>query len=172
MTWEWLLNNWLGILSLISTVIIAFVAHGFLRKQHRVNGLLDAFKILNSREHRTSRKKVYQLNEEYKTQTHKDLKIFHKPQVEDVRADFDIIGSLIKSGNIDKEQFLIEFGPLAYRCWTCLKDSIEDERKIRKFDPFMSNFEWLADESNKYWLKKHVDLAETAIYSLEDYDNE
>lgn len=132
--------NWLTLFSLIATVtavIIAFVAHKFLRKQHRINGLLDAFNILKSREHKMSRRKVYQLNEEYKK--NKDLKIFHKPQVEDVRADFYVIGSLIKSGNIDKEQFLIEFGPLAYRCWQCLKESIDDERKLRKFDPFMSN---------------------------------
>lgn len=36
----------------------------------------------------------------------------------------------------------------------------------------MSNFEWPADESNKYWLMKYVDLPETAIHSPEDYDNE
>ncbi len=64
----------------------------------------------------------------------------------------------------------MEYGPLAFRCWHCLKDSIEDERKQRKFKQFMSNFEWLSDEADKYWQKKGVDLSETALYSLEDYD--
>lgn len=34
----------------------------------------------------------------------------------------------------------------------------------------MTNFEWLAEEADKYWKGKKQDLSETAIYNLDDYD--
>jgi len=166
MNWEWLTSNWLGILSLIATGIIAtvaVVAQRLLQKQHQINGVLDAFKILNSREHRNSRKKVYELYREYEQSN--DLGIFDdKAEVEDVRADFDVIGILVKSGNIDKELIMIEYGPLAYRCWNYLERHVKAERQKRNFGPFMKNFEWLADEAHKYWKDKKKDLSETKLY--------
>ena len=157
------LQVWLPIIAAIAAVIISLYARIFVKKQHKATGLLDAFKIIDSREHRTSRKKVYDLYREY--EKNNDLTIFdHVPEVEDVRADFDVIAALIKSGNVDKELFLIEFGPLAYRCWNYLKKHIEAERKKRKFDPFMTNFEWLSDQADKYWKRKGKKLSETALY--------
>jgi hypothetical protein len=44
---------------------------------------------------------VYELYREY--EQNNDLGIFdNKAEVENVRADFDVIGILVKSGNIDK----------------------------------------------------------------------
>jgi len=83
--------------------------------------------------------------------------------VEDVRADFDVIGTLVKSGNIDKELFFIEDGPLAYRCWNYLEKHVKAERQKRNFQQFMENFETLADEAYNYW-KKKKDLSETNLY--------
>lgn len=94
-----------------------------------------------------------------------NLAVFDQPEVEDVRAGFDVIGILVKSGNVGRELFMIEFGPLAYRSWEYLKDHIENERKPHKrnFEYFMENFEWLANEANKYW-KDKKDLSETKLY--------
>jgi len=95
---------------------------------------------LNSREHRTSRRKVYELCIEF--EKNKDVGIFDgSPEVVDVRADFDVIGTLVESENINEKLFLIEYGPLAYRCWKYLKKHVEAERKERNFDPFMKNFQ-------------------------------
>jgi len=170
MAWEWFINNWLGILSLIVAGIIAIVTvvtQRFHQKRHQINGLLDAFRILNTRTHRSSRKKVYELYREYKQNN--DLRIFDNiEEVEDVRADFDVIGLLVKSRNINEEQFLIEFGPLAYRCWNYLQKHIEAERKKRDFKPFMRNFQWLSDKADKYWAKKGHDLSKTLLYPQEN----
>ena len=162
MTWDWLTDNWLGVLSLVATIITAFVANWYLRRQHQINGLQDAFILLNSRQHRYSRKRVYELYRDYKNNN--DLSVFdHQEEVEDIRADFDVIGVLVKKGNIHKELFMYEFGPLVYRCWNYLKEHTEEERVKRDFKYYMENFQWLADESQKYW-KDKKDLSETKLY--------
>lgn len=164
---ELIVMNWLGIFSLIATVIIAFLTINYRNKQHQINGLLDAFKILNSREHRISRRKVYELYIEY--EKNKDVGIFDNiPEVVDVRADFDVIGTLVKSGNINEKLFLIEYGPLAYRCWKYLRKHVEAERKKRNFDPFMKNFEDLAKKADKFWSKKGHDLSKTLLFPSEN----
>jgi len=167
MDWEYIIElivmNWLGIFSLIATIIIAIATISYRNKQLQINGLLDAFKILNTREHRSSRRKVYELYLEY--EKNKDIRIFDdSPEVVDVRADFDVIGTLVKSGNINEKLFLIEYGPLAYRCWKYLKKHIEVERKKRNFDPFMKNFEDLAEKADKFWSKKGHDLSKTLLF--------
>ena len=159
--------NWLGIFSLIATIIIGFATIRYRNKQHQINGLLDAFRILNTREHRTSRRKVYDLYLQY--EKNKDVRIFdNNPEVVDVRADFDVIGTLVKSGNINEKLFLIEYGPLAYRCWKYLKNHIVAERKKRNFDPFMMNFEDLAEKAGKFWSKRGYDLSKTLLFPPND----
>lgn len=159
--------NGLGIFSLIATIIIGYVTIRYRNKQHQINGLLDAFRILNTREHRTSRRKVYDLYLQY--EKNKDVRIFdNNPEVVDVRADFDVIGTLVKSGNINEKLFLIEYGPLAYRCWKYLKNHIVAERKKRNFDPFMMNFEDLAEKAGKFWSKRGYDLSKTLLFPPND----
>ena len=58
---------------------------------------------------------------------------------------------------------MIEFGPLAYRCWNYLKEHIEEERVKRDFKCYMENFQWLADEAHKYW-KNKKDVSETKLH--------
>jgi hypothetical protein len=164
---ELIATNWLGISSLIATIFIGVATLRYRSKQHQINGLLDAFKILNTREHRTSRTKVYELYIQY--ERNKDVTIFdNNPEVVDVRADFDVIGTLIKSGNVDEKLFLIEYGPLAYRCWKYLKKHVEAERKKRNFKPFMMNFEALAKKADKFWSKKGHDLSKTLLFPPSD----
>jgi hypothetical protein len=151
-----------SLLSIFATVIIGLVSISFLRKQHRINGLQDAFKVLNTDQHRNNRNRVYQLYHDYKET--KNIEIFRTPEVESIRADFDVIGVLVRHKNIDKKLFLLEYGPLVFRCWICLKDSIDDEIQRRKFDHFMENFEWLAKQARKFWARKGEDLSKTEIY--------
>jgi len=166
---ELIVMNWLGIFSLAATICIAIVTINYRNKQHQIKGLLDAFKILNTREHRTSRRKVYELYIEY--EKNKDVGIFDNvPEVVDVRADFDVIGTLVKSRNIDEKLFLIEYGPLAYRCWKYLKKHVEAERKKRNFNPFMKNFEDLANKANRFWSKRGYELSKTLLYQPEQVE--
>ena len=94
-----LLGLLISILSFIGAVIIAFVSHRYLRKQHRINGLQDAFKILNNSEHRNFRKKVYELHHEFQETGKLDI-FYDIPEVENVRADFDLIGVFVKNKNL------------------------------------------------------------------------
>lgn len=144
------------------TLFIGLFSLYLIRKQHRINGLQDAFKILNTIEHRNFRDRVYQFYHDYKETN--NIQIFRNKEPESIRADFDIIGILVKHKNIDKKLFLIEFGPLVFKCWICLENSIEDERRRRKFKPFMENFEWLAKEARKFWAHKGEDLSKLEIY--------
>jgi hypothetical protein len=66
-------------------------------------------------------------------------------------ADFDILGKLVHSKNIDREEFLEVYGSLAYRCWRCLEDHVTAERDQRNFPPFMTWFQWLGTEGYNYW---------------------
>jgi hypothetical protein len=62
---------------------------------------MDAFKVINNREHRKSSEKVYELHHEYPKS--KDLNIFRITKVEDVRADIDVIGTLVKTCCLHKK---------------------------------------------------------------------
>ena len=99
----------ISFLSFVGAVITAVLSYRYLKRQHNLNGLQDAFKILNNSENRNFRKKVYELHHEFQ-ETGK-LEIFRDvPEVENVRADFDVLGVLIKNKNIDKNLFLREYG--------------------------------------------------------------
>jgi hypothetical protein len=143
----------ISFLSFVGAVITAVLSYRYLKRQHNLNGLQDAFKILNNSEHRNFRKKVYELHHEFQ-ETGK-LEIFRDvPEVENVRADFDVLGVLIKNKNIDKNLFLREYGLVVYRCWVCLEAPIMDERQRRDVKAFMENFEWLSDEARKFWERR------------------
>jgi hypothetical protein len=149
-------------IAIVVTLCIGLVSLHLVRKQHRINGLQDAFKILNTVEHRNFRDRVYQMYHDYKETN--NIQIFRNKEPETVRADFDVIGILVEHKNIDKKLFLIEFGPLVYKCWICLEASIEDERQRRKFKPFMKHFQCLAEEARKFWADEGEDLSKLEIY--------
>src|SRR6266487_3055751 len=140
------------------------------KKQHQVQGLLEAFKILDKEDHREFRKTVFIQYFEYFENG--DVKVFKHNAVANVMADFDIMGKLVKSNNIDRDEFLEEYGSLAYRCWKCLEDHIIHEREERRFPPFMTWFEWLAKEGYKYWKEGHkpqgYDFDDTVLFHPHD----
>jgi hypothetical protein len=131
-------------------------------KSEWINGLQDVFKISNMDQDRNFRNRVYQLYHDYKET--KNIEIFRTSVVESIRADFDVIGVLVRHKNIDKKLFLLEYGPQVFRCWVCLKDSINDERERRKSEQFMENFEWLAIQARKFCARKGEDLSKIEIY--------
>ena len=165
----------LGIISPVVTAVIGLIAYkmikkqfAFAQRQHQVQGLLDAFKILDTDEHRNSRSRVYALYFEYLDT--KQIKSFKgSKDVERVRGDFDVIGILVKTENIHKNDFLEMYGALAYKCWHCLKADIENERDSRNFPKFMYYFQWLANASHNYWLQNNdVDLSMIKLYHPDD----
>jgi hypothetical protein len=174
-----------GIISTAAVLIIGIYSNSLLKKQfesnekqHReqlslsksqqqVEFLLQAFRILDTEQHRNSRTRVYVSYFDYLDTG--ELKSFKgSADVQTLRADFDLIGKLVESESIEKEEFLEEYGSLAYRCWKCLEADINDERDSRNFKPFMTYFQWLANEAFQYWKDKGEDLSMTKLYNPYD----
>lgn len=133
-------------------------------KQHQVQGLLEAFKLLDSPEHRESREKIFKLYFEFLKKY--NLEVFNQAEVGNIMADFDVIGKLVKSNNISKNDFLNVYGSLIYRCWKILELHVKQERKSSDFPKFMSNFQTLAEEGYAYWDKKEkYDINKTRLYN-------
>jgi hypothetical protein len=152
--------------AILAALGVGVATYFLLLKQHQANGLLEAFKVLGTEEHREARKSVYRLYDKY--QKENDLKIFFGDKnVEIVRGDFDLMGTLIRSKSIHKKNFLRQFGPTAYLCWKRLEGHIDEERTRRKFPPYMRDFEWIATEAEKFWRNDEdgkIELADINVY--------
>jgi hypothetical protein len=134
-------------------------------KQRELVGLLEAFRLLDSPEHRKSRKKVFEKYFEFLKERNPNV-FTGVTEIGDVMADFDVIGKLVEKENISRDDFLNVYGSLVYRCWRLLEVHIEQERKSREFPKFMSNFERLAIEGYHYWLgTEHYDINNTVLYN-------
>ena len=157
-----------------ATIIILGIQYYFSTKKHRVQGLLEGFKILDKEDHREYRKIVFSTYFIY--HNFGDVEVFrhadYRQAVGNVMADFDIVGKLVESGNIDRNEFLEIYGALVYRCWKCLKPHVEKERVDRGLPAFMVWFEWLADEGYDYWKKERMpktyDLNDTTLFHPDD----
>jgi hypothetical protein len=69
--------NWTDIVAAFGAfgvVVLGIVTFWFYRKEHRLNGLMRAFKVLNNQEHRNAREMVYSTFALY--ERNKDVKIF------------------------------------------------------------------------------------------------
>ena len=82
------------------------------------------------------------------------------------------MGKLVDSENIDRIQFLEEYGSLVYRCWKLLEHHVIHERELRKFPHFMTWFKWLSDEGYKYWKEERkpetYDLDDSVLFHPDD----
>jgi hypothetical protein len=157
-----------------ATIFILGTQYYFSRKRHQVQGLLEAFKILDKEDHREYRKTVFSTYFIY--HNFGNVEVFrhedYRDAIANVMADFDVVGKLVDSKNIDRNQFLEMYGALVYRCWKCLKPHVEKERLERKFPPFMTWFEWLANEGYYYWKDEREDkrcnLDDTVLFHPDD----
>ena len=138
--------TWTDIVGVVAALVgtgIVTITFLYQRAQHQLNGLMEAFKLLNNQDHRAAREDVYNLYKQYESNS--DLSIFEHKSVEIVRADFDEIGSLVRSGSMQKKGLLEAYGYNAFVCWTSLELNILQERKRRGFEPYMKNFQWLSN---------------------------
>lgn len=100
-------------------------------KQHQAQGLLAAFRLLDSPKHRESRNRIYELYFQFLNSNNTNVQIFSQTETGDIMADFDVIGKLVENNNISVNDFLNVYGSLAYRCWKILEIHIRKERKKR-----------------------------------------
>ena len=162
---EALVPVWVQVSSIVAPFIaggVALMTYFFFKHQHQANGLFEAFKILNTEQHRNARTTVYRLYRTYLE--NRDLNIFFVDDVRRVRADYDQMGTMIRARSINKKQFLRQYGASAYLCWKFLEDHIQHERELRNFLPFMTDFEWLVQQAIRYWQSQGEDLSKIRIH--------
>jgi hypothetical protein len=156
----------IGLAAGITAAIGGFFSFWYNRKEHRLNGLVQAFNVLSDERHREARKRVYAAFAIY-TRTKNTMAFVEDSQkdfTETVRADFDQMGALVRNGTIQKQGFLRAYGETCYRCWNALRDHICEERKRRRFEHYMESFEWLSNESVIFWQRKGIDLTSIATF--------
>jgi hypothetical protein len=161
----------------IATTTVLIVQYHFATKKHQTEGLLEAFKMLDKEDHREYRKIVFKT---YFIYHHLgNIGVFrhdnYRHAIANVMADFDVVGKLVHSDNIDRKQFLEIYGALVYRSWKCLLPHIEKERDERGLPAFMVWFGWLADQGYDYWRYEReyarYDLNNTTLFNPENRDD-
>ncbi len=114
-----------------------------------ITAMLEVFKLLNDERHRNARREVFKMKV---LNVSKDgLPADYEDNAALVRADFDQIGGLVKSGLVPKELFMLSYADTTLRVWSALKDNLMEEREKRKQPAFQELFEWLYVEAQKWW---------------------
>ncbi len=124
--------------------------------QERLNlmtAMLEVFKLLNDERHRNARREVFR--QKVLNTSKEALPADYEDNAAMVRADFDQIGALVKSGVVPKELFMQSYADTTLRVWMALKDNLMEEREKRNQPAFEELFEWLYEEAQKWWDAQH-----------------
>jgi hypothetical protein len=142
------------------------------KKQLRLSSILEAFKILNSNEHRNARESVYCAYHLYHKKNRTDIfeREPYRKNAAMVRADMDQMGMLIDEELIDKDTFLKAYWNTVLVCWKALEEDVKRERKVRKYESYMTYFSKLNDLAKEYRDYYKLGTKETYVFSDDDCD--
>lgn len=156
----------------------------------QTSGLIRAFDLLNTPEHRKVRASVCQAYESFVSDRNlkpEDFKGEKLPlenilegksgeeyeklllDIEKVTTDFDQIASLIKNNLMPRDAFMDAYWGTTVRCWGALHGYVKERREIQT-DHFMTNFEKLSNWAIAYWEKHHHDIP-IRYYDLSNQTN-
>jgi len=165
---EELLATFLGLIVAAVGVIVAIITFYYQRKQYELGALIEAFKLLNSPDHREARTITYG---KFKGKSdirssrirealarHENTDILMEESQAMVRADFDQMGALIKNKLIPETAFLDVYWHTVLMCWKALENEIKEQRNQRQNPPYMINFEELKKRAESYRKKVHQDV--------------
>ena len=142
----------------------AFFSFYYQRKHQRLTAILEAFKILNTPEHRKARENVYKAYEKYE-KGERDIFKAVRQDAAMVRADLDQIGMLVDKRLFPKKMFLKVYWNIVLICWKGLKDDIEQQRKNRDYPSYMYYFEKLNGMAYEHWKKKEKGTKLPKVFS-------
>jgi hypothetical protein len=136
------------------------------KRERRFAGLIEeVFKLLNGKEQRESRLKLYEAYHMYKNTN--DLGLFqseiYREYVERTIHDMDEIGSLVRNGLVSKDLFFDVFWNTTITCWNASKEFVDYRRSSRHFPHYMINFETLAKEAELYGKKYHGHASDSSV---------
>jgi len=125
----------------IAVVGLVIATVYYQKRERRFAGLIESFKLLNGKEQREARLKLFGAYHRYKKAN--DRGIFqdeiYREYVERVIHDFDEVGSLIRNGLISKNTFFDVFWNTIIRCWNASKVTI-DYRRSSRFSSLYDKF--------------------------------
>ena len=135
------------------------------KRERKFAGLIAVFKLLNGKEQRESRLKLYEAYHMYKKTN--DLGLFqseiYREYVERTIDDMDEIGSLVRNGLVSKGLFFDVFWNTTIRCWNASKEVVDYRRSSRQFPHYVINFERLAKEAELYGKKYHGHASDSSV---------
>ena len=149
----------------VAIVGLVIVTVYYQKRERKFVGMVEVFKLLNGKEQRESRLKLFEAYHMYKKT--KDLGILqteiYREDVERTIHDMDEIGSLVRNGLVSKGLFFDVFWNITVRCWNASKEFIGYRRSSRQFPHYMINFEPLAKEAELYGKKYHGHASDSSV---------
>lgn len=118
-------------------------------KQVKLTALMEVFRLLNNEVHRKARQVVYKHHRDKL-----DGKSINEDEAHEaiamVRSDFDMIATFIRNSLLPKDVFLDAYWDTTLVCWNALEENIMAERRMRRNNHYMANFEYLATVAKEY----------------------
>jgi hypothetical protein len=149
----------------VAIVGLVIVTVYYQKRERKFDGMMEVFKLLNGKEQRESRLKLYEAYHMYKKTS--DLGVFqcetYREYVERTIDDMDEIGSLVRNGLVSEGLFFDVFWNTTIRCWNASKEFIGYRRSSRQFPHYMINFETLAKEAELYGKKYHGHASDSSV---------
>jgi hypothetical protein len=147
-----------GIIVSLAAVTVASVAWIYQKKQYELSAMEAVHDMVANTEARGARRELYRIYREF-SRTH-NLSLYETPSdaCGRVRADFDIIGSMVIGGLVPKKKFFDIYGGLVIACWKALLPNIDTERAKRNGRPYMQLFSQLYGLAEKEWKKKYPNI--------------
>lgn len=150
-------------------------------QQQKFSSLIQIFQLLDDNKHRNARRRIINLYTDgsnkqrwgtlkYMNGVQKDaeynenfVESNYRESREIVKADFNLIGTLIKSELVEKEKFLQSYWLEVLKCYITL-DGFSDEVAPE-------NFTYLKEEAEKYRQQNHKILESPITMSKEDFNS-
>jgi len=162
----------IGVITALALLANVFISHrqsAFLKDQNKISkkhaeylGILEVMKIFNNDKNGQRRDEVYSAYNIKNLYDANDY-IFEKAmrnKVAAVRGNYEMMGSLVKEGYVQKQKFLEMYVESVINMYKVLRPHINYERRHRKSKNFASNFEWIFEEAQKYWKENFPSITE------------
>jgi hypothetical protein len=145
----------------VTTAIMTTVTVYYRKKQYDVanrqvqlTALMEVFHMLNNDTHRKARQILYK-HHRSRLDGEKTNEEEIREQIAMVRSDFEMIGTFVRNNLLSSEVFLDAYWDTTISSWNALDENIMTERKLRRNNRYMANFEHLTSMAREY-KEKHA----------------
>jgi len=140
--------------------------HKLAVKDLKQTALLKVYDLLSNGTSRESRRTVYNAWNDF--QDSKKIETYTETttmkSVSRVRAEFDLVGALIKHDFVELNDFLKMYLQPVLNSWQALEPIIEHDKGRANYPEYMENFRWLFTEAEKFYKKDDPEKELPTIY--------